>query len=134
MLYFKKLKRGNTTISYKNRFLFTKRSSKFQFIGLLLHKGNKLVVLKKINEVYLNFLYKYHGLNIKPDFDNYFKDININMEEFINLYNAFLLFKDWSRALIWRTYENVPMIKAISKKIKKKKNNKKKKKKIHRRI
>jgi hypothetical protein len=127
-LFFKKIEYVSSAIAYKNRFLLGKRSSKFQFIGLFLNKGYKIRTLKLINTVYLSFLHKYHGLTVIDAFSKYITIDNNEMGEFINLYNSFTLFKDWSRALIWRIEENLPVVKVISKKIKKKKKKKKKRK------
>ena len=94
MLHFKKLKSISAAVSYKNRFLIYKRSSKLQFIGLFVNKGNKLKVVKLVNNVYLQFLHGFHLLCIKQPHLNFFSKSKLNMGEFINLYNSFLLFKD----------------------------------------
>ena len=131
IFYFKKIKTISSAVSYKNRFLIVKRSSRYQFVGLFLNNGNRLRIFKLINYLYWTFLKKFHLLFIPP----YLNDIiNINNNvlmfgEFISLYNSFTVFKDWSRALIWRIEENIPLIKIISKKNKKKKKKGKKKKK-----
>ena len=100
-----------------------------QFIGLFLNKGFRIRALKILNVVYLQFLYNFHKLDVRKVFFDFFNTTNLDMGEFINLYNAFPLFTDWSKALIWRIEENLPMIKVISKKknIKKKKKKKRKK-------
>lgn len=92
MLYFKQINTVATAISYKNRFLINKRSCKHQFIGLTLNKGYKLNKLKMINKIYLNFLYFFHNLNTKHFTNLHYN--NIDMGEFINLYNSFYLFKN----------------------------------------
>ena len=129
VLYFKKIKTISSAVSYKNRFLIYKRSSKFQFVGLFINKGLKLQILKLVNKIYLNFLYKFHNLNFDNYYLNNFEKINLSYGEYINLYNAFSLFKNWDRALIWRVEENLPLIKVISKKQQNKKKKKSKKKK-----
>ena len=123
MFYFKKIKMIGSAISYKNRFLVLKRSSRYQFTGLFLNKGNRLKTFKLINYVYWTFLKKFHTLNISTYLNQIINNNNVNLVygEFISLYNSFTLFKDWSRALIWRVEENTPIIKVISKKNKKKK-------------
>lgn len=130
LLYFKKIKHAASAISHKNRFLIMKRSARFQFVGLFINNGCRLRTLKLINTVYRFFLYKFHDLDIFWKYSNLIGFDKSAMGEFINLYNTYLLFKDWSRALIWRLEENLPMIKVISKKNNLKKKKKKKKKKF----
>jgi len=128
-LSLRKIKHISSAVHYKNRFLLNKRSSKLQFIGLILNNGYKLRYLKTVNSSYKNFLYYFHSINVLSKYHKIFNSYDFNTDEFTTLYKSFSLFKDWSQVLAWRVEENLPLVKVITKKKKQKKKKKKKKKK-----
>jgi hypothetical protein len=99
MLYLRELQSIGSAIHYKNRFLKQKLNPRERLIGLLLYKGCKLSMSLIVNKMYLNFLHKYHKLNIDAKVSGSLQFDLYNFDEFDKLYKSCLVFRDLPRAL-----------------------------------
>lgn len=117
----------SSCIKYKNRFLLGATSTTKNLAGLGCLSGKKLRIYKQYTGFYLNFLRDYNGLTVPT---NIADDLNLKMlefSEFDKLYNAYEMFKDVNRVILWRCQQNLPVVKFTCITVKKKKQKKTKK-------